>query len=246
MVVAPPGFEPGSRDPKSRMLDRYTTGLSKIFNAKRGFIMVLERYLRQEKLLDQDVLSRKRALVVGAGGLGNFVATELVLAGVGHVTVVDPDVVKVHNLNRQFLFAEGDVGQPKARVIARRLAELNPTVEVLGIIGSWRDVNVNHYDVVFDCMDIWEEKRELMRKRSGTIVFGSVGDSIGMVSVLLHKRLPFEKISGGRQVLAAQVGIVGSIMALEGLRELNEVPSPLRDRLLHIDFRRMLFTVLEV
>ncbi len=197
-------------------------------------------------LLDQERLSRSSVLVAGAGGLGNFVATELVLAGVGNVDIVDPDVVELHNLNRQFLFREEDLGKSKAFVSASRLNEINPYVNVRGITGSWRDVDLNRYDLVFDCIDVWAEKKSLMRARNGPIVFGSVGDDVGMVSVLYGKRLSVSQVASASRVTAAHVGVVASIMVFEGLRELSGLPSVLRDKLLHIDLNRMLFTVLEV
>ncbi len=178
--------------------------------------------------------------------MGNFVATELVLAGVGHVDVVDPDVVELHNLNRQFLFREDDLGTPKASVVADRLRALNPHVNVRGVVGSWRDVDVNGYDLVFDCMDAWPEKKALMDARKGTMVFGSVGGNVGMVSILYTKRLNVSRIVSVSSVTAAHVGLVASLMALEGLRELNGEPSSLRDKLLHIDLDRMTFTILGV
>jgi len=209
-------------------------------------LYIMDRYLRQRDLLDQEKLGNARVLVTGAGGLGNFVATELVLAGVGAVDIVDPDVVEVHNLNRQFIFRESDLGAPKAEVLAGRLREMNPHVRIRGIVGSWRDVDVNDYDLVFDCMDAWSEKKALMTARKGTLVFGSVGNGIGMVSVLRHKRLDIPNVAHATNVTAAHVGIVASIMALEGMRELNGVPSPFRDRLLHVDMNNLYVTVLDL
>jgi len=134
---------------------------------------------------------------------------------------------------------EEDLGSPKASVIAARLKEINPYVNVRGIVGSWRDVDVNGYDLVFDCMDAWAEKKALMAMRHGVLVLGSVGEDIGFVSVLKEKMFPVKRIRGTctRRVLGARVGVVGSIMASEGIRELNGDSSPLRDKLLHIDLR---------
>ncbi len=206
------------------------------------------RYERQMDLVNQSIIGSKSVLVAGAGGLGNFVATELALAGVGRITIVDPDVVEIHNLNRQFLFTEEDVGKPKAEIAAERLSKMNPEVRTAGIVGKWQDLNVNEYDVVFDCMDVWGEKRALMHARKGIIISGSVGEDVGYVAVLLQKRIEKAAVrsTSNTGVLGARVGTVGSIMANEGIRELNGDPSPLRDRMLYIDFRRMTFHVFEV
>ncbi len=180
--------------------------------------------------------------------MGNFVAAELVLAGVGTVHVVDRDVVEMHNLNRQFLFVESDLGKEKARVAEARLREMNPDVDVRGFVSDWRDLDVNRYDIVFDCMDSWGEKTALMRARHGPIVLGSVGEDVGFVSVLMYRRFPANRLreTGSAHVVGARVGVVGSIMANEGIRELSGEASPLRDRMLYVDFRRMVFHMFEI
>ena len=206
----------------------------------------LERYFRQLHIVNQDRLSRSRVLVVGVGGLGNIVATELALAGVGIIHLVDPDAIEVHNLNRQFLYRDADVGKPKADVAARRLAEMNPYISIRGFVGHWEDLDLSDYDIVVDCMDIWREKVALSRACSCTLVTGSVGEDLGLVSVLVSKTLPaapIRSVAGG-SMLGARVAAVGAFMANEVLRELSGQPSPLRDRLLHIDFGRMMFTTL--
>ena len=208
----------------------------------------MDRYARQSALVDQERLKGSKVLIAGVGGLGNFVATELVLAGIGKITLVDPDVVEIHNLNRQFLFTEEDVGKPKAEIAAERLSRMNPEIKIEGIVGKWQDLDVNEYDLVFDCLDLWREKRALMNARKGIIISGSVGEDVGYVAVLDKKRIMKEKIRGTCtvRVLGARVGVVGSIMANEGIRELNGDVSPLRDRMLYIDFRRMMFHTFEV
>lgn len=209
---------------------------------------MLDRYLRQSAVVNQEKLARSKVLVVGVGGLGNFVATELVLAGVGTVHIADKDTVEIHNLNRQFLFNESDIGEEKAKIAEIRLKEMNQDVEVKGFVSDWREIDVNRYDIVFDCLDIWEEKRALMDARDGLLITGSVGEDVGFASVLVDKHIPVKKIRGTctARVLGARVGVVGSIMANEGIREISGDISPLRDRMLYVDFRTMRFTTFEL
>jgi len=75
-------------------------------------------------------LSKKSALVIGAGGLGGPALLTLAAGGVGRLVVVDDDLVETSNLNRQPLFGEPDLGQPKAAVAAARLRALHPALEV--------------------------------------------------------------------------------------------------------------------
>src|SRR6185312_6880422 len=69
-------------------------------------------------------LADKRVLLVGAGGLGSPAGTLLARAGIGYLEVLDDDVVELSNLQRQTLYSEADVGQPKAARAAERLREL--------------------------------------------------------------------------------------------------------------------------
>ena len=208
----------------------------------------LERYLRQSAIVDQEKLASGRVLVAGVGGLGCFVALELVTAGVGTVHVVDKDVVEIHNLNRQFLYRESDVGEYKAGVAEIRLREINEDVEVRGFVARWDEMDVNGYDIVFDCLDAWGEKDALAGSRKGIMVAGSVGEDSGFVAVPVERRIPAKKVreACSNCILGARVGTIASIMAGEGIMELSGRKSPLRDRMLHVDFRGMGFTTLEL
>ena len=201
------------------------------------------RYERQARLVDQRRLERAKAAVMGMGGLGNFVAMELALAGVGHIYVVDRDRVEETNLNRQFLFRDEDIGRPKAEVAAERLREINPKVRITPVRGDAKHLDLD-VDLIFDCLDVWEEKQALWKKEI-PVVFGSIGGWIGMVGIFIEKHPKFVA-RPATDVLGASAGIVGSLMAQEGIKELSGQKSPLRNKILHIDLRRLEFTVLEL
>ena len=102
-------------------------------------------------------LAAARVLVVGAGGLGVPVLQYLAGAGVGRITLVDPDRVEETNLHRQPLYAMADLGAPKAEAAARRLVALDPAVTVTPRV-EWLDPAnapglVAASDVVLDCAD---------------------------------------------------------------------------------------------
>ena len=78
----------------------------------------------------QERFAAAHALVIGAGGLGAPAAQFLVAAGVGTLTLCDPDRVDLTNLQRQILYATADVGTPKVVAARARLAAINPDVRV--------------------------------------------------------------------------------------------------------------------
>lgn len=78
----------------------------------------------------QERLKRARVTVLGIGGLGSFVALGLAAAGVGHLHLVDDDIVELCNLNRQVLYTESDIGHSKCEAAVRRLREINPHVTI--------------------------------------------------------------------------------------------------------------------
>jgi adenylyltransferase/sulfurtransferase len=96
------------------------------------------RYERLEQISwwQQETLRRAQVLVAGAGALGNEILKHLTLLGVGRVVVVDFDRIEISNLSRAIFFRASDAGTPKAEVIATRMMEVNPDIQVLPVIGD--------------------------------------------------------------------------------------------------------------
>ena len=122
----------------------------------------MTRYARQIAVPEfgpagQEALRRARVLVVGAGGLAAPVLQYLVGAGIGHIRLVDPDIVDVSNLHRQTLFRAEDLGHPKARCAARHLAALNPDTAVDARVTALNPANAADLcagvEIVLDCAD---------------------------------------------------------------------------------------------
>lgn len=122
----------------------------------------MKRYARQVVLPEvgatgQERLTGARALVIGAGGLGVPVLQYLAGAGVGRITVVDPDTVERGNLHRQVMYGEAWLGQAKAKAAAKILRGLNPEVSVRPLVTTLDPGNAGDLvagcDVVLDCAD---------------------------------------------------------------------------------------------
>ncbi len=114
-------------------------------------------WMKQIGQAGQRKLTEASVLVVGAGGLGSPILLCLAAAGVGTIGVVDGDTVSLSNLNRQVLYATGDIGQPKALVAKERLAALNPEIRVEAYPSPLDPDNAyalfSAYDMVVDATD---------------------------------------------------------------------------------------------
>ncbi len=117
------------------------------------------RFARLEAIewWDQDLISRTRVLLVGAGALGNEILKNLALLGVGQVAVVDLDRVERSNLSRSVLYREADEGQPKAECAARAARQLYPGMRVIAKVGNvLAEVGLGYFrwaDVVLGALD---------------------------------------------------------------------------------------------
>ena len=116
------------------------------------------RYHRQELITwwDQDALRRSRVLLVGAGALGNEVAKNLALVGVGELHVVDMDNIEHSNLARCVFFRESNEGSPKADTLSRAIRELNSEVQTESYVLPVQRLGIGHlqsYDLVIGALD---------------------------------------------------------------------------------------------
>lgn len=105
-----------------------------------------------------DKLKNSHVLVVGLGGVGAYAAEQLARAGIGRMTIVDGDVVNVTNRNRQLLALCSTQGRPKAEVMAERIRDINPEVELEVIKQYMKDDAIielvsKPYDYVVDAID---------------------------------------------------------------------------------------------
>jgi molybdopterin/thiamine biosynthesis adenylyltransferase len=153
-----------------------------------------DRYypLSLSSVWDLPTLRGARALVVGAGALGNEVAKNLAMMGVRLIVVLDRDTVEVANLSRSIFFRESDHGRPKADVLAERLREANPDVEVLPLHGDLDEVLglglLRRMDMVFSCLDSRLARRTLNRmceKIAKPWVDGAMENLLGEVTVFM-------------------------------------------------------------
>ncbi len=105
----------------------------------------------------------KRALIVGAGGIGNYVALNLALLGVGKIDIVDYDIVEPHNLNRQILLYDR-VGEKKSDILAERIKEIDKHIQATSIYGKIAQTSLEKDKVWLE--EVYEFDRKLWEQDS--------------------------------------------------------------------------------
>jgi sulfur-carrier protein adenylyltransferase/sulfurtransferase len=220
----------------------------------------LRRYSRhliipEVGLSGQERLRAARVLCVGAGGLGSPIIAYLAAAGVGRLGIIDDDVVDETNLQRQILFANADVGRPKAEVAAERALAMNPYIAVDPIHARLDHTNarelVRLYDVIVDGTDNFSSRyviNDACVLEGKPDVFGSIFRFDGQVAIfhspqgpcyrcLFPQRPPAGSVpscaEGG--VLGVLGGIVGTLQANEALKLILGIGTPLLGLLALVD-----------
>ena len=219
----------------------------------------------------QAALRRARVLVIGAGGLGAPVLLYLAAAGVGTLGVVDDDAVTLSNLQRQVIHATPDIGTPKVETAAATIRRLNPNVTVmphhLRLAAGNALALVEDYDIVADGSDNFATrylvsdacffaKRPLVTAALGTFdgtlttirAFerGDDGKPNPTYRCLFPEPPPPGTVPACAEagILGALAGVVGSMAALEVIREIVGFGEGLVGRLVMLDARAMRFETL--
>ncbi len=219
----------------------------------------------------QAALGRARVLVIGAGGLGAPVLLYLAAAGVGTLGVIDDDVVALSNLQRQVIHGTPDVGMSKVASAANTIARLNPHVTVVTHAERMTAANalamMSQYDIVADGSDNFATRylvSDACYLAKKPLVTAAVGTFDGTLTTLrAHERgkdgkpnptyrclFPEPPPPGAvpacseAGILGALVGVLGSMMALEVIREIVGFGEGLVGRLLMVDARAMRFETL--
>ena len=132
-----------------------------------------EKWLERTSLLLGDEKLKKlqnaNVLVVGLGGVGAYAAEMIARAGVGRMTIADADVVSESNINRQLIALHSTVNRPKTEVMAERLRDINPSIELTIVSRFIKDdetdalLDSDKFDYVVDAIDTLSPKLALIK-----------------------------------------------------------------------------------
>jgi len=215
----------------------------------------VERYARHLVLKEiggagQQALLAARVAIVGAGGLGGPAGLYLAAAGVGHITIIDDDVVEPSNLQRQVQFVTTDVGMSKAVVVADTLSDLNPDITTTShnarLTADNAQAKLAGHNIIIDGVDSFETRfamNDAALALKTPLVSGALGRFNGQVSVfgqtpqspcyrcLVPDIPPDAETCAAAGVVGALAGVIGSMMAMEAIKIITQAGRSLDGRL---------------
>ncbi|KJF91480.1 molybdopterin-synthase adenylyltransferase MoeB [Photobacterium leiognathi] len=210
--------------------------------------------LRQFDFDGQEALKASSMLVLGAGGLGCASTQYLAAAGVGKLTLIDDDKVEVSNLQRQVLHHDATVGMLKVNSAQAALCRINPYISVDTIAKRLSDEEllplIENHNIVLDCSDNVDTRNQLNRlcfKTKTPLISGAAIRMEGQISVYAYQDNEpcYQCLSAlfGQQTLSCVeagimspvVGIVGAVQAMEAIKVVANMGTPLTGKLLMLD-----------
>ena len=203
----------------------------------------------------QEKLKNTKVFVAGVGGLGSPVSTYLAVAGFGHITIADLDVVDLSNLNRQILHWDRDVGAVKVKSGYEKLSQINPGIEVETFHGRIDENNIYELtkgqDLIIDAMDNFPTRYLLNRaalKHKIPLIHASVRGLEGRITTIVPGRTPCLECIFPHPppkevfpILGATPGVLGTLQVTEAVKIILGLGRTLENRLLIYDGEYMEF-----
>jgi len=220
----------------------------------------LLRYSRQIMLPEMDVAGQQKlidatVLIVGMGGLGCPAAMYLVAAGVGHLIIADNDAVELTNLQRQIVYSQSMIGEPKVVSAQQTLLGLNPDLKITALQMRLEGENlseaVSQADLVVDACDNYTTRFSInlacieyckplvsaaaIRMEGQVAVFDSRSPTSPCYQCLYSQGEDEDASCSENGVMAPLVGIIGAVQAMEAIKLLTGIGESLTGRLLLLD-----------
>jgi adenylyltransferase/sulfurtransferase len=219
----------------------------------------LQRYSRQIMLeeigfVGLEKLRKAKVCVVGVGGIGNPVVTQLTAMGVGKLKIVDRDIIEISNLHRQHLYTENDLGRVKVEAAKERLEKINSGVEIEALPNSVTKYTaesiINGYDIVVDALDSIDARYALndacIKLNIPLIYAGALGMLGSVCTIIPNKtaclRCIFPALAEDDMPTCSTEGVHPSILYLVGGIQVSEVvkiilgeKATLENKLMYVD-----------
>lgn len=200
----------------------------------------LQRYSRQIMLeeigfIGLEKLRKAKVCVVGVGGIGNPVVTQLTAMGIGKLKIVDRDIIEISNLHRQHLYTENDLGKVKVEAAKERLEKINSSVEIEALPNSVTKYTaesiISGYDIVVDALDSIDARYALndacIKLNIPLIYAGALGMLGSVCTIIPNKtaclRCIFPALAEDDMPTCSTEGVHPSILYLVGGIQVSEV-----------------------
>ena len=210
----------------------------------------------------QERLKQSSVLISRCGGVGSAVAYELAAAGIGRLILAHGGELKPSDLNRQILMTHDWIGKLRIESATRKLKELNPRLDVVGVASNVTEQNaealVSQADVVVDCAPLFEERFLMNREavlQGKPIIECAMYEMEAQMTTILPGQTPCLRClypelppSWKREfpVLGAVSGTVGCLAAVEAIKIIADLGEPLLNRHLSIDLKSMNFRLVSI
>ena len=205
----------------------------------------------------QEKLRHASVMVSRCGGLGSVVAYELAAAGIGKMVLAHGGNVKHSDLNRQLLMTHDWLGKPRIESVERRLKELNPRLELVALNENVNDRNVveltEQADVIIDCAPLFQERylmNEQAVRQGKPLVECAMYELEAQITTVapgktacltcLYPEFP-DQWKREFPVFGAVSGSLGCIAAMEAIKVISGLGTPLYNTLLRFDLRHVSF-----
>lgn len=207
----------------------------------------------------QEKINKAKMLIIGLGGLGSPCVRYLASSGVNNFCLIDDDIIELDNLARQNNYCEEDIDKGKVEVTAKIIKTLNPKAQI-ELISKRLEFKLlakyaNNYDLIIDASDNFKTKfmlSDIATEQNKTLISGSFLGFNGYVSVYKQyydNNLPcfrcfhheeidvkLEKACYKQGVFSPGVGVVGTFMAAEVLKEIIGIKETMAGKMMIFDF----------
>ena len=199
----------------------------------------------------QEKLKLANVLIVGCGGIGCTTAELLARAGVGKITLIDADTIEISNLQRQIAYVQDDIGFYKAEILAQRLKQINPYIEIESKTEKLDKTNakqlISHQDLVLDGCDNFATRylvNQVCKQLDVALISASAigfqgqlfmveGDSACYECLFPKQQHSNENLScADSGVLATTPNVMASLQAHHALLYLGLAQTPLKQKLM--------------
>ncbi len=225
-----------------------------------------DRHLRLPEIGPEGQLKLKaaRLLVIGAGGLGCPALLYLAAAGVGHLSILDPDTIELSNLQRQVLFHHQDVGLTKAEVAKSRLSALNPHITLTTYVTRFTEENAFEllmpYDLIIDATDNFRAKyliNDACYFLKKPLIMAAIQGFEGQLAFFTPASTNYRDLfpeppnlipptCAEAGVLGVLAGILGCLQANEAIKFITGIGEPLTGKVLLFHALKNTFRLLEI